>query len=556
MMLFFQSPRLRQFACLLLLVLCVLGCFWRFNDIKQVQFVYYDEGLYLDHTRMFVDLFEKSPPKNLSDKWNALKLLTRIALSSNKALWYLMVGLRVFFFSENSLFFTRLLSAIFGTLSIYLTYLFSYRFFQCRKTALLAAAILAVLPSHLYYSRLGLQEMFSAFCFLAAVYVFIFPKKLFFRSIGSGFLFACCFFANYRMIVLPGFIVFIELFLAMSKVVKFDVRKIVWCLLTFFSLIFIIGDSYGGDNTFITFGWMFHQANLAKGHFSVINLFSYPYYLFSLENVIFGLLFFGCLCRVFLVKANKGDYKAQIKSYLPFLLVCLQMVLFSLPQEKGARYICVVIPFMAMSVASFIVFLYHFFPSLRVKKVIMTCVLVMLVHFCVKDLAITDFHSDYHTVIEELLVLDPNAKIVSTQPLVHSLLFKNKKDVKAVPQNIEQLMTYYAQGYRYLILCPQAYISYTADEKRFSTTLAGPYSFVMQNIKPLKVFDHFNDALLQRFVLEHNENLLRSIDFLKANKEGTLGALYVYDIGMIVKSISKFIEMRISPEVSLDKVGK
>ena len=39
---------------------------------------------------------------------------------------------------------------------------------------------------------------------------------------------------------------------------------------------------------------------------------------------------------------------------MPFALVCVAMVVFSLPQDKAVRYLCAVMPFMAISIACFI----------------------------------------------------------------------------------------------------------------------------------------------------------------------------------------------------------
>ena len=70
----------------------------------------------------------------------------------------------------------------------------------------------------------------------------------------------------------------------------------------------------------------------------------------------------------------------------------------------------------------------------------------------------------------------------------------------------------------------------SGDKNRFSTKLEDHLDFITKNVRPVKEFSHFNKALLERFVLEHNENLKRSLTFLSANHDGQLGALRVYDV--------------------------
>ena len=93
-----------------------------------------------------------------------------------------------------------------------------------------------------------------------------------------------------------------------------------------------------------------------------------------------------------------------------------------------------------------------------------------------------------------------------------------------------------------MIIDPQAYVSFTDDGWRFSPRLKGYLSFIHEHVKPIKIYPHFNQALLERFVLEHNENLERSLAFLNQNeRHEPRGALLVYDVKECLKAMEEVI---------------
>jgi hypothetical protein len=142
--------------------------------------------------------------------------------------------------------------------------------------------------------------------------------------------------------------------------------------------------------------------------------------------------------------------------------------------------------------------------------------------------------SDYRASAMLLKSHDPQAKILSSQPYVQKLYFKNADDVREVPSSFEVLLSEYKNGYRYLVLCPQAYISMTESKARFDPQLRGYMGFLIMKFPPKKIYPHFNAAIMERFVLEHNENLGRSIRFLNAAEARHFGVLRIYDLGEII----------------------
>jgi len=511
-------------------IIILTGIFFRFYHITQNQFVYYDEGMWLNQNRSFVTLVDHNPPKSFSELLKILNIMTHLSLATAKSLWAFLSMLRGLIVGAWGWYFTRVISAVFGSLTLGITYVFARRYYDSRWTGLLSAALLAIFPSHIYYSRLALQESLTTFFFLLGLYYFLYPRKLHWKTfLSAGFL-SLVFFANYRMIITPVLIGFCALWECFSRKEKFNIQKYIWHTVTFVAIIFLVGNIDKGANTNITFAWMFHQANLAQGHFDWINFFSYPYYLFRLESVFFGVFFFGNI--YFIVRR-------QWAKLFPFAIVCLMMGLFSLSQEKGVRYLCAVMPFMVMAAAGLIVALMEdkkspsvpFFQRGKIfqRSLIVAVALMMGAHL-VKGNAIAHFLTDYESSMQALVESNPRVKVLSTQHMVQKLYVDNEKDVAAAPRKLNHLAMYYMQGYRYLMMDPQVYVSYTADNNRFTPELKGYLEFVSQNVVPVKTYSHFSPALLERFVLEHNENLPQSLAFLHANKDGDLGQLKVYDI--------------------------
>ncbi len=520
---------IRKFLTFVLIGLVALGVFFRFYNITANTFVYYDEGLYLSENLQFVTLIERFPPRNFPEFLNILKVSLGRALATGKAIWFFLSDLRGFGLGAKAYYFPRILAAIFGTMTLGGVFLFARKYYSSKTIALIATAILALLPSHIYYSRLTMQETFSTFCFLLGMYWYISTEKIHWKTFLSALFFGGAFFSNYRMIIIPALVLFAELWQAWVGKRMPDIRKFIWHSLAFFAQVFIVGNLFHGENTYVIFAWMFHQAQLAEGKFEFLNLLSFPYYTFKLESLFFGFLFWA---NIYYLIKRRWD------KLFPFALVVILMAIFSLPQDKAVRYLCVSMPFMAMA-AGFV--LNELFANLSGKYLryglIGFCVLATGVHILKAD-TIMQFRNDYETSVQDLLKEHANAKILSSQPFIQKLFTPDPSQVEEVPRSASAFLRFYAQGYRYLIVDPQVYVSYTENDSRFSPKLEGYLQFITQAVPPKKIYPHFNTALLERFVLEHNENLRHSLAFLSSDEKGRYGLLYVYDIDKCIAAMN------------------
>ncbi len=537
-----DQAKIRKIVVILAVWVIGIGVLFRFANITQSDFVFYDEGYYLNFNRMIGEIVDSGALTDFGQRMKAFGAYIRSSLGTGKALWFLIADSRFFFGATQSWFFPRLIAAIAGTLTLFLVYRVASRFYNSPWTGWLSVALLAVLPSHVFYSRIGLQETLSTFLLLAGFYFYLFPRRFGPKTFIAGTFFAAAFFANYRLIILPVLVAFCELWVSFSSGNKPNLRKYVWFALTFFFFVVMVGNIDQGRNTTVTFAWIFRQAHLAEMHFDPINLFSYPYYIFRLENGVFALFFFGNIYLLF---------KRRWLFAFPFLLVCLHMFIFSFAAEKGARYLCVVMPFMVMSVAYLSEFLFREKRNIAFRAGLIICVVGMTGFMGKKALAISRINSDYRTAVEFLMAQNRDVKFMSTQNYVQNLYTADKQNVAACPHGFSSLVTLHNDGFQYLVVGPQAYISWTNKKERFHPELRGYLGFIVKNLKPVKTFPHFSDVMLERFVFEHNENLRRSVRFLQLSKQRGFGRLRIYDpspmIPVVLKVLTKPASQRLPP---------
>ena len=512
-----------------LIFIVTIGVVLRLWHIAQNNFFIYDEGLYLNYNMPLLRLIHGHAFTGWKDLGEAFYTLIRFALRSGKALWFVIVDSRAFWGWLYVWWYSRVISMFAGIFTLVVVYIFAKRFYHSKGMALLSVAILAVYPSHVFYSRLGFQEALCTFFFVTGLYFYFFPRTFGVRTVISAMLFVCVFFTNYRLIIAPVFVGFTEIYMSIALKEPPQLRKYLWHTLIFLFFVVVVGNMEEGINTLVTFGWMFYQANLAHDKFDWFNLLSYPYYLFRLDSVMAGLLFFTNIYFLWRREWLKG---------FPFLFVFLMMLIFALPFEKGARYLCIGLPFVAMALAAIVVNLRERCRNRQWSLAWGIMIFLLFVGLVHKSIVLATSRSDYESSMKFLLRLDPQVKVLSTQHWVQNLFVPDENQLRRVSKDFRVLITSYAEGFRYLMIDPQAYISYTDTGKRFEPPLINYMAFMTKHIRPVKSFSHFNKVILERFVFEHNENLRQSIKFL-AQDDRSLGTLRIYDISHCLETIAR-----------------
>ena len=518
----------------------LLGVFLRLHGLGDSGIFFYDEALYLNHSLQAFDIIRGQHLAGFSDMWKAFFFYIHWPLNFTKPIWILIVDSRFLFTQWNDWDYAKFASCFFGVMTLPLLFYFTRRFFNSLAIACLAVAILALLPGHVFYSRIGLQEAFSAFVVLGGFYFYLFPRDFGKKTFLAGLFLGMAYLANYRLIILPGLLIATELWFGLVAKEGIRWRHLVWTCVTFLAVMVIVGSLLGGAQIRYTFAWVFHQQDMAVSKRLWTEILAYPYYLFRLENPILAGFFFASV--YFLIK------RRWVLAW-PFGIVCLQMLLFSTATDRGARYIAIVLPFMAMSSAALI---YEVISGTRTKlknnfvrvpalfrKIILGVVLAVMFGGMVwRSAQLVSDVSAYRPSVEYLLEKDPDVKFVSTQDLVQRLYVNDRRNVLPVPDDVMVLFQDYVQGYRYLVLDPQGYISFTGNEYKWGLPLKGYVGFIERAVPPIKTFDHFNRAVMERVVFEHSDHLFQSIRFLDSPDLAKMSSLRVYDMSVVMRALS------------------
>ncbi len=494
-------------------------------NITANEFVFYDEGMYLGQNRALLHLIEMNPAHSIGEFIAIMGVLVKTALSTAKAFWFFLLNLRVFIVGTEAWYVARVVSFVSGLGTILLVFFFARRYFNNNRIALLSVCILSVLPSHVFYSRLGMQESLSTLLFLGGMYCYVFARGLSWRSFVAGLLLAVTFFCNYRMIIAPIFLVVIELYRLMFLKERIDVKRFLASVCTFVFLVWWVGSLYDNANHNITFGWMGHQAHDATGKFDLLKFLAFPLNTFILEGVFVGVFFWHGLLQA---------TKKKFHRLLPMVLVLTQMAIFSIAADQGARYLCVVLPFFAITCAQAMDELLERVEG-NLKKVVSIFIVLSFLGMMLQSYVLASNRTQYGQAVAVIKAIDPQAKIISTQPLVTQMFVANEKDVKECPKNLNELMMLVSQGYFYLMIDPQAYISWSKDDIKFNSKLLD-FLEDIRTTTPLLVLPQFNQSLLTRFVLDHNEHVVDSYSFILARPKGI--DIEVYDLRQVIARLS------------------
>jgi hypothetical protein len=514
------------------LIAVFAGLFLRFWNLGHSGFFFYDEGLYLSFDLPHLELIRLSPPQGVSQNWSAFLFYLKNALASGKSLWFLVIDSRFLLGGIHNWAFAKYAAAFFGILSLPLVYAFARRFYGSKEVALLSVGIMALLPGMVFYSRIALQEALSIFLVLAGLYFYFFPRAFGWRTFVSGLIMGAAFLSNYRLLMLPVIVLVVELWFSLIEKKGGGLRKYIWFSVTFFSCVILIGNLLDAANSRVIFAWVFHQEQMAGGQFLWVNLFSYPYYLFRLETWPFALFFFG---NIYFVVRKRWEM------ILPLVMVLAQMAVFSLTAEKGARYLAVMLPFAVMGVAALVwELLRDGHKTVRVAAFIMG--LLMVCGLSARSFDLAKVVSAHEEAVKYLQASKgEDVKFFSSQEQVDVLYLRDRRNVKAVAHTFPDLLVSYEKGFRTLLLDPQAYVSLCHGEK-FTSPLRDYLAFIDGNMQPVKTFRYMNRAVLERFVLEHSENLALSVRFLADKDLEKFATLRVYDLDEAVPAMKRIWE--------------
>lgn len=136
---------------------CFVVLFLRFSGLSSQGFLFYDEASFYYRATQYILAIE-----------SALNVPLPSFYPDTKLLWMgLLTIIRSLFLNIHVA--GNILSAVFGLIGILLTFILTQRLFHSRLISGLSAGILAILPLHIFYSRVGLPETLSLDCLLLSL---------------------------------------------------------------------------------------------------------------------------------------------------------------------------------------------------------------------------------------------------------------------------------------------------------------------------------------------------------------------------------------------------
>ena len=321
------------------LILRVPGVFWGYSVFDgDAEFLHHDELKYariVGQLRDGVETYAGYP----AGLWNQILFLSRV-ITYFSTFWGVF-GNTDFFSIYYVILFGRMLSVLYGTLTIFLIYRISLNVFRDTHLSLIASFFLAQSVLHVSDSHFSTADVSATFFMYLAVYFileFMDSQKssaLFFSSFFTGFSFGMKF--MYAPIVASLFLV------SQSKRKAID---LVLITTAFFVGFFVVAGSSYSLNDFITFG-SFAEAYLNPPNVQkslLINPLLYGIIL--LVGVSLPVFILSCYS---LLSAYKKRSNLQANKFFVLLLVFgLQFIMPNLVKITPPRFILPLVPIVCM----------------------------------------------------------------------------------------------------------------------------------------------------------------------------------------------------------------
>ena len=456
----------------------------------------------------------------------------------SKILWlsFLLLAQTVF---GQSFIVAQLVSFVFALATILLTYALAKKMYQSHDIGLLSAFFLSVSSYHVFYSRLAVSESATIFFSLLSVYVYLIAtsKKRLVLAGVAGFATGCGFLLDrFRVGLVPCFVMIIELYenrLKKSGYIASLKRFFVYsvCLLLTISLgaflLYYVLNALGVATPNYGEGLNRHLA-LHQWHGVDWSAFlSYPYFIVLMEG---GSYYILLICSLAFITHQRS-------TLLPILFCVLQIIVASLMDERGARSIVAILPFLAIICA---ITSFNLFETSKIKKYKrVVCVLLIVIAVMpslINTRKLITFKSGMKKAADFILNEDATAGVISSSMYYTQLYMPGTAVTQIYQEDLKDLKNLLTRGYRYLLLDPEQYVMNTLDGVWNKTELTPVLSALTTNCSPLREISHFNAEVHRRFVFEHNRNFMQTLKMLN-HLNARSGNIYIYDLSMCLPKL-------------------
>jgi len=487
--------------------------------------LFYDEGAMLNRAdSLTASLMTSNSTQDLSKHYTDTKML-----------WLILIVVGQWMFQGIPAA-ANILSALFGLMTITLTYLFTLRFYKSQAIAFLSAVFLSLSSLHVFYSRLALPESTGTFfCLLSLYFYFLSREKGKTHIIYAALFWVIAFLTSrFRVILFPLFMLIFELTGPAHSSSNGRKNKLHFPLFIFSALAFMLLYSIMGSiliSPDIISPKLYFSAlseNAAKHALfqtDLLSMLTYFFYIYTFESIGIVLLFVCAFCFL----------KNKSSPALPLAFCFIQIVFCSLVDEKGVRSISVILPLLSIVCG---VALYNIYLNVR-EHSLKNISLLIIVLLCSPGLfhcfQILTFHSDIPKAVEWIKKKDSSGGILSTStPIVK--FYAQENNVAQFNHNWRGL---YKQGYNYILTDPGRFIlgDYTGfwnDDRNREL-----FDAVEANCEPEVTFKHFNKHLLRQYLLEHTRPTLTRMLALLGQTNDRSGQIKVYETYKCLTSLNE-----------------
>ena len=359
------NNRFNKGVLISLVLVLSIAALLRFFDLGKGE-VLTDEVFYSFRAIKLVDFVEADNQPTPYEWFDPdIPLWTRYSFHDHPPLVFLIQHVSIRAFGDTP-FAIRFPSAVFGVLSVLLVYIIGARYFD-KRAALLGALFLAVTVSHVYISRLALQEATIIFFILLTLYSIIrtLDRDRYFLLLGVslGLALLTKFTA---LILIPVIFVFYYIFKRRTFRNKHFWKGLLIALLLFTPVIYYNIRLYQAVGHFdFQFSYLFGQDpevwKVAPGkEIGTIGDRMRDFFpnLFSLNSWVFLIIsFVGMAYSAFFLKRWKErSYFDIIGTGLPLLFIVI-IALFLLYIGPSLRFLSMLTPLLALAIAPFAHFL-------------------------------------------------------------------------------------------------------------------------------------------------------------------------------------------------------
>jgi len=464
----------------ILIVIFVLAAFFRFTNLDHQGIIFYDASRFIHRSLQFNTIISQNIEVTLNQFYGDTKILWLTVLT-----WAQLTFPRFPIIVTGHFF-----SAFFGVLTVGLTFLFTYQLYRNINIALLSAAFLAISPSHIFYSRVALPESFNTFLFLLSTYFYLIAiekkkKRWVVLSAITGGLSILT--NRFRSAILPLAIGILE----MARAPR-NFWRVIWygilftlSIVSVSSIISLWFSFYGVDLPPYFEGIKSNVIMHATTQLNLESVVTFPYYIMQTEGRHMAIL--ALLSILFIRK--------PLSSLIPLSIFMLQLVCASAVDEKVARSLSSVLPFLSILTSISLYHIYQFVKNVPYQKRALSVlvVLILIINF-LRAFTVTTYKSDMKEALVYIDKQDTGAKIITSNPYKALVYWSSDRVLALSQEHFRQLPQLYNSGVRYIILdilkyVPIDYINYIDIER---------------DCQPMLVYPGYSKSLINRLEFETN----------------------------------------------------